>query len=206
MNAPTLAVVLAGGRARRMGGADKALLPCGDRPLIARVIERVAPQCQAVVVNANGDPARFESLGLPVVADAVPGQPGPLAGILAGMERAAANRPPFLWLLSVPCDAPFLPTDLVARLHATAARSTTPVVRAVSGGQPQHVVALWLVDLRPALRTALGAGVRSVGAWAEARGVADVIFDPAVPGAPDPFLNVNTAAELEAATRMSCRN
>ena len=109
-------VVLAGGLARRMGGGDKPLREIGGRTILARVIARLEPQCECLAINANGDPERFASFGLPVIADGVKGHPGPLAGILAGLDWAAANRPKAAWVLSAPGDCPFLPRDLVARL------------------------------------------------------------------------------------------
>ena len=110
---PTLGLVLAGGQARRMGGGDKALISIGGQPILARVLARLKPDCTRIVLNANGDPLRFASFGLPVVPDSVPGFAGPLAGILAGLDWAAANAPGIDWMASVPGDCPFLPADLV---------------------------------------------------------------------------------------------
>jgi molybdenum cofactor guanylyltransferase len=118
MRADTLGVVLAGGLARRMGGGDKPLRLLGGVPMLDHVLRRITPQVAAMIVNANGDPARFASHGLPVVADGLPDHPGPLAGILAALDWAAEHRPGLPWVVSVPGDAPFIPHDLVARLHA----------------------------------------------------------------------------------------
>ena len=118
MTIETFGLVLAGGLARRMGGGDKALIRIGSETILQRALARLAPQVSGVVLNANGDPARFASFGLPVVADSVPDFAGPLAGILAGLDWVAANRPGIEWIVSVPGDCPFLPRDLVARLHA----------------------------------------------------------------------------------------
>ena len=126
---PTLGLVLAGGLARRMGGGDKARIKIGGTTMLQRVLACLAPQCHGIVINANGDPARFADTALPVVADNVPDFAGPLAGILAGLDWAAANSPDIAWLASAPGDCPFLPKDLVARLHdarAAAVRRDPP--------------------------------------------------------------------------------
>ena len=117
MTIETFGLVLAGGLARRMGGGDKALIRIGDETILQRALDRLKPQVSGIVLNANGDPARFASFGLPVVADSVPDFAGPLAGILAGLDWVAANKPSIEWVVSVPGDCPFLPRDLVAKLH-----------------------------------------------------------------------------------------
>ena len=114
---PTLGLVLAGGLARRMGGGDKPRTSIGGTTILSRVLERMTPQCTRLILNANGDPARFADTGLPVIADDVPDFAGPLAGILAGLDWAAAHAPDVAYVASVPGDCPFLPRDLVARLH-----------------------------------------------------------------------------------------
>src|SRR5580698_8777553 len=114
---PTLGLVLAGGLARRMGGGDKARIKIGSVTILQRVLACLKPQCSHIIINANGDPGRFADIGLPVVADSVTGFAGPLAGILAGLDWAAAKAPDIAWLASVPGDCPFLPNDLVTRLH-----------------------------------------------------------------------------------------
>jgi molybdopterin-guanine dinucleotide biosynthesis protein A len=181
---PPVAVILAGGRARRMGGADKALLQLGGRPLLRHVLDRIAPQVGAVALSANGDPARFAAFGLPVLPDPLPDTPGPLAGILAGLRWAAATHPDARHLLSVPTDTPFLPADLVARLRGAAA----PIACAASAGQRHPAVALWPVALARDLADALAAGVRGVGLFALRHGVAEIDF-PAADR--DPFTNIN---------------
>src|SRR5438045_1071843 len=123
--ATVLGLVLAGGLARRMGGGDKARLRIGHQTILERVLERLAPQCAALVLNANGDPARFEDTRLPVIGDTVPGFLGPLAGILAGLEWAAAHAPGITDVVSAPGDCPFLPADLVARLIAARSEAGT---------------------------------------------------------------------------------
>lgn len=197
---PTLGLVLAGGRAQRLGGGDKGFLAVGGRPILARVVARLSP-CAAVVLNANGDPARFAGLGLPVVADTVPGFAGPLAGVLAGLDWAAAHRPAIAHVVTAPADAPFLPADLVARLHAAARAAGMPIACAASGGRRHPVVALWPVTLREALRCALVAeGLHKVGAVLDRHGAATADW-PATPV--DPFLNVNTPEDLVEAERLA---
>jgi len=155
-------------------------------------VARVRPQVDALALNANGDAGRFAAFGLPVLADTVPGHPGPLAGVLAGMRWAAGLGAADL--LSVPTDTPFLPGDLVARL--VAGRGAAAVACAASGGFVHPVVALWRVGLADALEAALAAGTRRVEGWMRARGLAEVDF--ADEGG-DPFANVNTPEELSAA-------
>src|SRR4030088_1669955 len=133
MTGKPLGVVLAGGLARRMGGGDKARIVIGGATILARVLARLKPQCAALILNANGDPARFADTGLPVVPDSVPDFAGPLAGILAGLDWAAAHAPSILDIASVPGDCPFLPKNLVERLHAARAASGQPLACARSG-------------------------------------------------------------------------
>ncbi len=152
---PVLGVILAGGLARRMGGGDKALRPLGGVTLLDRVIARAAPQVSALWLNANGDPSRFARWDLPVVPDDVPGAPGPLAGILAALDLAAATWPDAELVASFPCDAPFIPRDLVARLAAARRDQGAAIAVAASGGRTHPVAALWPVALRHDLRRAL---------------------------------------------------
>jgi molybdopterin-guanine dinucleotide biosynthesis protein A len=189
-----LGVLLAGGLARRMGGGDKPLLRLGGRSLLAHAAAALAPQCVALVLNANGDPARFGAFGLPVIADTLPGYPGPLAGILAGMRWAAAHHPEAADILTVAADTPFLPADLGARLAA--ARGAAPIVCARSAGRAHPTIALWPVALADRLQAALLSGERGVLAWASGQGLALVDF-AATPH--DPFCNINTPEDLAAA-------
>ena len=138
-----------------MGGGDKPMRQIGGRTLLARVIARLEPQCDGLILNANGDPARFADFGLPVVADSVANFPGPLAGILAALDWAATNRPEVAWVLSAAADCPFLPRDLVARLHQARAEQDAELAVAASDGQSHHVIGLWSVSLREELRHAL---------------------------------------------------
>ncbi len=193
----TLGVVLAGGLARRMGGGDKAGILIGGATILGRVLARLKPQCEELIINANGDPARFAATGLAVAADGVPDYPGPLAGILAGLDWAALNAPDVAWVVSVPSDCPFLPRDLVARLHQARIEAGTPLACAELGGRRHPVVALWPVAQREKLRHALvSENVRKVEEWAARCGVGFADW----PDAPvDPFFNVNTPADVATA-------
>jgi molybdenum cofactor guanylyltransferase len=195
----TLGLILAGGLARRMGGGDKARVRIGGATILERVLERVAPQCGPIIINANGDPARFADTRLTVVADSVPGFAGPLAGILAGLDWAAANAADCAWVVSVPGDCPFLPKDLVSRLHNVRIASGAPLACTRSGGQTHPVVGLWAVSLREDLRRALvEEDMRKIDLWTARYGIAAAEW-PATPI--DPFFNVNTpedAARAEA--------
>jgi len=194
-------VLLAGGLARRMGGGDKPLKTIGGRTILERAIERLKPQCDALILNANGDPARFAATGLTVVADDVPGFAGPLAGILAALDWAAANRPDIAWVVSGAADSPFLPHDFVSRLHAARAAAGVPLACAESGGQAHPVNALWPVALREDLRHALVVeDIRKIDRWTARHGIAHASW-PAEPL--DPFFNANTPDDVAAAERLA---
>lgn len=200
----TLAVLLAGGLARRMGGGDKPLRTIGGRPILERVIERLAPQCDGLILSANGDPARFASSGLPVVADTVPGFAGPLAGILSALDWTTAQRPDIEWVVSVATDCPFLPRDLVARLHQARIADSADIAVAASGGQTHHVIALWNIGLRVAMRAALVTeDVRSVGRWTARNKTVAVEWSTSPL---DPFFNANTAEDIAKAERLSAHD
>jgi len=190
-------VILAGGKGSRMGGADKAFVNLAGKPLIAHVLARLTPQVADLVTSANGDLSRFRSLGLPAVADSIGGFAGPLAGLLAGLEWHAEYRPDIPYVACVPTDTPFFPSDLVARLLAEAEREQRPVVaRSQSGAHP--VIGLWPVATAHALRDALDAGIRKVGAWTELQATAEVAFPATEIGGKtvDPFFNINRPADL----------
>jgi molybdopterin-guanine dinucleotide biosynthesis protein A len=189
-----LGLVLAGGLARRMGGGDKTRIRIGGKTILERVLARFKPQCVAVILNANGDPARFSDTGLPVVPDTVPGFAGPLAGILAGLDWTAAHAPAIADVASVPSDCPFLPGDLVARLSAARDAAGVPLACARSGDWRHPVVGLWPVALRQDLRKALvEEDMHKIETWTARHGIA--IGDwPATPI--DPFFNVNTPADV----------
>ncbi|HTW29272.1 MAG TPA: molybdenum cofactor guanylyltransferase MobA, partial [Acetobacteraceae bacterium] len=191
-------VLLAGGLARRIGGGDKGLRLLAGRTLLDHVVDRVSPQVDALILNANGDPARFAAWALPVVADPVPENPGPLAGILAGMLWAQTNHPAARDIVTVPTDTPFLPTDLVARLAAARAQAGTAIACAQSGDRVHPVVALWPLRLADDLRHALDEGTRKIMAWMERHGYAVATFQA---NGNDPFFNVNTPDDLAEAAR-----
>jgi molybdenum cofactor guanylyltransferase len=194
-------VVLAGGLARRMGGGDKPTRVIAGRTILERVITRLEPQCSGLIVNANGDPARFAGFGLPVVADDVADRPGPLAGILAALEWAAVKRPDAGWILSAAGDCPFLPRDLVARLETARIAQNAELAVAASGGQTHPVVGLWSVRLRDELRQALVVeGVRKIDRWTARHPLATVEW-PAEPL--DPFFNANTVDDIAEADRLA---
>ena len=201
---PTLGLVLAGGQARRMGGGDKASLKVGGKTILERVLARLKPYCSPVILNANGDPARFSRYGLAVVADSVPDFAGPLAGILAGLDWAAKNAPKIEWLASVPGDCPFLPNDLVPRLHAARIEEKKPLACARSGEWRHPVVGLWPVALRDDLRRGLTVeDLHKIEAWTGRHGVALAAW----PDQPvDPFFNVNTPEDLAKAEEIAARD
>jgi molybdopterin-guanine dinucleotide biosynthesis protein A len=200
---PVIGLLLAGGQSRRMGGGDKCLRLLGGDTILARVVARVRPQVRRVVLNANGDPARFAAYALPVIADSVAGFAGPLAGVLAGLDWAAVNMPDCPWVASVPTDAPFLPADLVARLLAGVDERHADMACAASGGQHHPVVGLWPVRLRADLRRALTAeDVRKVDVWTGRYRLAVVDFPI---GGVDPFFNTNRPEDLAAAERLLAR-
>lgn len=196
-DARPVAVLLAGGLARRMGGGDKPLVSLGGRPLLEHVLGRIRPQVRALALNANGDPARFAAWGLPVLPDPLPGNPGPLAGVLAGMRWAQAIGAADV--LSVPTDTPFLPADLVARLEQARGAAGVPIACAASGGRTHPVVALWPAALADALEAALHQGARKIDRWTAAQGVISAAFDET---GYDPLFNVNSPDELAAAERL----
>jgi len=200
---PILGLVLAGGLARRMGGGDKARIRIGGKSILERVLTRLRPQCSAVILNANGDPARFADTGLPVVADGVAGFVGPLAGILAGLDWAAAHAPDVADVLSVPGDCPFLPADLVARLDAARHASGQPLACARSGDWRHPVVGLWPVTLRADLRKALvDEGLHKIESFTARHGVA-VAEWASTPV--DPFFNVNAPEDAATAERIAAQ-
>lgn len=197
------AVILAGGRAERMGGGDKSLKPLAGRPMLAHVIDRLAPQAGPLALNANGDPARFDTFGLDVVADTIAGFVGPLAGILAGMEWAARTGSQDC-LISAAGDTPFFPENLVAGLSA--ARGGEKIVLASSGGKTHPVFGLWPLALREDLFRFLASGeTYRVNTFVERNDHAIVEFPmTSLPGRTvDPFFNVNTLEDLAEAEAIS---
>ncbi len=199
-----IGVVLAGGLSRRMGGGDKGLLQLGRATMLDEVIRRLDPQVVGLVINANGDPARFARFGRPVAADPIGGYVGPLAGVLAGLRWAVDHAPGATHVVSVSSDAPFLPGDLCRRLEAGLAGATGGIAIARSGGELHPVIGLWPVALADDLEAALRAGVRKVLAWTDVHGTVPVDF-PLLQIAGrtiDPFFNANTPEELDEARRL----
>lgn len=193
-------VILAGGQSRRMGGGDKCLLPLGGQCLLDHVISRLGPQVGPVMLNANGDPERFARFGLPVVADGLADFPGPLAGVLAGLDWAATLGAEHI--VTVAADTPFFPLDLVDRLQV--GRGAAPIALAATpdpkrGQVRQPTFGLWPVALRDDLRAALQDGLRKVVIWTERHGGTEVLFE--APG--DPFFNINTPEDLARAEQVA---
>jgi len=196
-----LGIILAGGQATRMGGGDKCLLEVGGRPMLAGIIDRLAPQVDGLVLNANGDPGRFAEFGLPVVADSVTGFAGPLAGVLAGMDAAAERGAGTV--VTVAGDTPFFPRDLAERLKDAAQQGRVRLALAATPdpqrGSARHpTFGLWPVDLRDDLRAALEDGLRKVVMWTDRHGCATAMFDDE-----DAFFNLNTPEDLARAQAMA---
>ena len=198
-----LGVILAGGLARRMGGGDKSLLSLGaSSRVLDQVIARLGAQVDQMVLNANGDPARFDEFGLPVVADSLDGFLGPLAGVLAGLDYAAEHG--FDHIVSVAADTPFFPTNLVSALETASKHLDVPIALAatkIEGGKTvRHpTFGLWPVALRDDLRSALQDGLRKVVLWTDQHGAETHVFES---GDIDPFFNINTPEDLELANKM----
>jgi molybdopterin-guanine dinucleotide biosynthesis protein A len=194
-------VLLAGGLARRMGGGDKPMREIAGRTILDRVIARLAPQCDGLILNANGDPGRFAAFGLPVIADGVADFPGPLAGILAALDWTAANRPDVSLVLSAAADCPFLPRDLVARLHQALVSENAQLAVAASDGQSHPVIGLWSVGLREELRHALVVeDIRKIDRWTARYRLATVTW---AASPVDPFFNANTVEDIAEADRLA---
>lgn len=193
-------VLLAGGQSQRMGGGDKTLRILAGKPILAHVIERAKPQVDALVLNANGDPQRFASFGLPVIADDIDGFAGPLAGVLAGLDWAAKHLPEAELVASFATDAPFLPRDLVRRLAVALEEGGFDLACAQSNGQSHPVFGLWQVSLRDDLRAALKSGLRKVDQWTARYKLVEVEFlaEPV-----DPFFNANRPDDLAEAERLA---
>jgi len=192
-------LILAGGLARRMGGGDKSLLLLGNKPILAHVIDRLSPQVGPILLNANGDPDRFSTYNLPILPDSLPDFPGPLAGVLAGLDWAANEGATHI--VSVAADTPFFPQDLVMKLFQATEKQGKPIALAATldpdrGPLRQPTFGLWPVALRHDLRSALQDGLRKIVAWTDRHGTALAEF----PTAPyDPFFNINTPDDMLAA-------
>ncbi|NQV55776.1 MAG: molybdenum cofactor guanylyltransferase MobA [Rhodospirillales bacterium] len=199
----TLGVILAGGLARRMGGGDKCFRPLAGRVVLDWIVERAGAQCSPLIINANGDAARFDKYGLAVIADEVEGFAGPLAGILAAMDWCRLNHPDITWIASFPADAPFIPMDFVSRCREAAGARSAELVTAKSGGRTHPVCGLWNVTLADDLRRALiDEDIRKIDLWTARYNLAEVAFeiDPF-----DPFYNINQAEDLAEAEEIAKR-
>jgi molybdopterin-guanine dinucleotide biosynthesis protein A len=184
-----------------MGGGDKPLKTIGGRTILEHVVTRLEPQCDGLILNANGDPARFASFGLTVIADTVEGFAGPLAGVLAALDWTAAHRPEIEWVLSAATDCPFLPRDLAARLQRARRDENAQLAVAASDGQTHPVIGLWNVALREQLRQALVVeDIRKIDRWTARYRLATVTW-PAQPV--DPFFNANTVDDIAEAERLA---
>lgn len=196
-------VILAGGRATRMGGGDKGLRVVGGRRLMDHVLDRLAPQVGTLAINANGDPARLAEFGLPVLADSLPDHPGPLAGVLAGLDWAAGIGAQSI--VTAAADTPFFPRDLAARLVAAAGPSGLCLAASPDedGRMQRHpTFGLWPVALRHDLRSALTGGLRKIVLWTDDHGAGTAAF-PSDPF--DPFFNVNTPEDIALAETLAGR-
>jgi molybdopterin-guanine dinucleotide biosynthesis protein A len=195
-----VAVILAGGQARRMGGGDKTLLELGGKPILEHILDRLIPQCEHVMLNANGNLERFKAFGYPVVADPIDGFLGPLAGILAGLDAVAIRYPEKTHLLSLAGDTPFIPHNLIDQMCTHASLSN--IVCAVSQGRRHPVFGLWPVSIRSELRDQLiNHDVRKIDRFTADYEVALCPFD----GVPDPFFNINTDEDIDKASRILSR-
>lgn len=181
-------IVLAGGLGRRMGGVDKGLQPLRGRPMIEHVLERLAPQVDDIVINANQNLERYAAYGRRVVRDDVGGFAGPLAGLHAGLKAAAHEL-----VVTVPCDSPFLPADLVSRLQEALGKNDLAVAK--TGSQPHPVFALVRRHCLESLEAFLAQGGRKIDAWYASLKVVEVAFDDEA----DAFRNINTLEELKGA-------
>lgn len=185
-------VILAGGLARRMGGGDKGLIALGGKPILAHVIERLKPQVNALIINANGGPERFAAYGVPVVGDSIAGFAGPLAGVLAGLDWAAGEG--FDFIATAATDTPFFPRDLVPRFCEGVERAKARLAVATSGARHHPVFGLWACALREDLRRAMTEeGIRKVEDWTNRHPITTVAFDDQPY---DPFFNVNRPEDL----------
>jgi len=180
-------IVLAGGQGSRMGGVDKGLQPFRGKPMVAHVIERLAPQVDELLINANRNPDDYARFGHRVIADEIPGFAGPLAGFERGLAHASGEL-----VATVPCDSPFLPADLVARLRTQLESTDAELAVARTGDQPHPVFTLMRRDVLPSLQRFLGSGQRKIERWYGELRVAEVAFDDEA----DAFLNINTRDEL----------
>lgn len=195
-----VAIIIAGGQARRMGGGDKALVNLGGLSLLQHILNRLQPQVDTILLNANGDAKRFKEYNLPVQADLVSGYAGPLAGVLTGMAWVRQHRPQCPWLITVAADTPFFPLNYVVRMCTVAREQGTPLACAQYGTRTQPVFGLWPVALYDALYTALvDEGVRRVDHFTCRYPISHVGFNEL---GYNPFFNINCIRDLQAGTRL----
>jgi molybdopterin-guanine dinucleotide biosynthesis protein A len=180
-------LILAGGKASRMGGSDKGLIAFKGQPMVTHVINRLSPQVGEILINANREIERYKSLGFTVITDEISDFAGPLAGLHAGMKAAKTE-----FLLSVPCDSPLLPDDLCTRLMADLEAQTADIAVAKTGEQHHPVFCLCRTSLAQDLGDYLTAGGRKVDEWQKKHAYVEVCFDDN----PSAFSNVNTPEEL----------
>ena len=180
-------LILAGGQGSRMGGVDKGLQVFRGKPMVAHVIERFAPQVSEILINANRNPQEYERFGHRVIADEIEGFAGPLAGFERGLAHASRDL-----VVTVPCDSPFLPRDLVARLHEAMTQADAQIAAAKTGDQPHPVFCMMRRGVHGSLRDFLASGQRKIDKWYAQLRMVEVPFDDEA----DAFLNINTREEL----------
>lgn len=197
MTEPVVGVILSGGRSSRMGGGDKCLLPLAGRPVLSRIVQRLAPQVSRVIINANGDPSRFAEFGLPVVADSIAGLAGPLAGVHAALEWVKTYAKGVRRIATIASDTPFFPCDMVQRFLSRADDDRGLLVAASAEGV-HPVVGLWPLAMAPQIEKSLGRDMRRVGAFAKEHDAIEVFFAPVRSGETlvDPFFNINRPEDL----------
>jgi molybdopterin-guanine dinucleotide biosynthesis protein A len=199
--ADVVGAILAGGRSRRMGGGDKGLKPLGGKPMVAQVIERLAPQVTSLIINTNNDPKAYASFGLPVAADILGEFAGPLAGVLTVIRWAQENRPDARWVFTTACDIPFLPMDCVQTLSRAATSAHATYAGASSSSGAHYTTGLWSVESADDIAAFLARGERKVRSWVERQRHINVFFHENSKGC-DPFFNINTPEDVVAAERM----
>lgn len=213
---PVVTVLLAGGRATRMGGVEKCFLRLGCDTLLARQIRVLSPQGRHLVLSANGDPERFRAYDLPILADPVSDDgnrdfAGPLAGLLAAMDWTGKNRARIgkdvEWIVTVPTDLPFVPADLIKRLYDTVHAENVPAACAASGGQAHFATAIWALTSHDRLRETLARGSRKTEDFfrLQAHAIVEWPIDRSVKPPFDPFFNINTPADFAAAQAMAAQ-
>ncbi len=194
-------VLLAGGKSRRMGNRDKALLELNQKPVLSRVIEIAEPQVISLSLNSNADPQKYEDFGFPVISDVVSGYAGPLAGILTGMDWARKKHPCCKWLASFACDAPFVPSNLVSRCLHQALENGANLACARSGGRVHPVIGLWSLSLYVSLKEAIiNKGIRKVDEWTASHRLVEVEWSDKPF---DPFFNINRPEDLVLAEKIT---